>query len=176
MASWSGLLRRPPDDVRAVKLNPGERVLAWASIAADGAADAIRVLATDRCLRVLTDPPQTLTSLFWHDIVHAVWEADASTLIVEASGADGRVSTERFSLDPAGAVPEVVRERVSASIIMVRHVPLDGPRGARLVARRVHGTSDIVWQVHPDAGIQLQHSDYRQTVQRQLAELRRSLG
>lgn len=166
---WPRLLRRPPEDVRATPLPAGERLLAWSSLA----DDVGRVLATDRALRVMSDPPVVL---MWHEIVHAAWESDTSTVVVEASGRDSRVVTHRWALHEPGSVPEVVRERVSASIVIVRHVALSGSRGARIVARRVHGRPDLLWQVHPDAGISLEQRGYREVVQRELVALRSSLG
>ena len=47
-----------------------------------------------------------------------------------------------------------MRERVTASVLLVRHVPITGKRGVRVVARRApSGRSEVHWVYEYDAGI-----------------------
>ena len=49
---------------------------------------------------------------------------------------------------------ELVRERVTASVLLVRHVPVDGRRGVRVIARRAPaGDRGLRWIYEYDAGI-----------------------
>ena len=41
-----------------------------------------------------------------------------------------------FAIDEPGRLLELVRERVTASVVLQRHVPVDGRRGVRVIARR----------------------------------------
>lgn len=48
----------------------------------------------------------------------------------------------------------LIRERVTASVIVSQHVPLDGPRGVRVVARRPPGTAEeLTWSMLFDEGV-----------------------
>ena len=75
-----------------------------------------------------------------------------------------------------GRLPEVVRERVTASIVIQHHVELVGERGARLLARRVPGTTDLRWSVVFDAGLDPADPELRRRADEALAVLRTSLG
>ncbi len=124
---------RPPADV---PLERRERVLA-------GAGDA---WASERAL--LLRGPEGWTRLPWWQVLAAEWDDERGAL---------RVRTERDAYEVAlpepGLLPEAVRERVQASIVLSRHVAVQGRTGARIVARQVPGRSDLVWQVVPDPGL-----------------------
>jgi hypothetical protein len=84
----------------------------------------------------------------WHDVLGATWDAEAEALRLEV--ADGPRRERRvLVLDEPGLLPETVRERVQASIVLTRHVPLVGRRGVRIVARRAAGDDELVWHVVP---------------------------
>ena len=76
----------------------------------------------------------------------------------------------------AGALPSVVKERVNASIVVSRHVELQGERGARLVARRTPGSSELRWSVVFDPGLDPADPDLRASADAALEALRGSLG
>ena len=47
-----------------------------------------------------------------------------------------------------------MRERVTASVLLVRHVPITGKRGVRVVGRRApSGRSEVHWVYEYDVGI-----------------------
>jgi hypothetical protein len=73
-------------------------------------------------------------------------------------------------------VPSVVRERVNASIVVQRHVELRGEVGARIVARRVPGSTELRWTVTFDAGLDPRDPDLRRRADEALDTLRTSLG
>ena len=61
-------------------------------------------------------------------------------------------ATTRLTI-PAGSdieLPIVVRDRVTASIAVNEHVPLQGEHGVRVVARRRAGESSLRWGYRTD--------------------------
>ena len=49
---------------------------------------------------------------------------------------------------------QLVRERGTASVLISRHVPIEGRRGVRVIGRRApSGRSDVQWAFEYDAGI-----------------------
>ena len=82
----------------------------------------------------------------------------------------------RVVLDAPGNIPEVVNERVKASVLVQQHVALIGDKGVRLVARRKPGDTAIMWRVTFDAGVDANDPAVRAAADDALAELRASLG
>jgi hypothetical protein len=68
----------------------------------------------------------------WHQIEHGGWNAEAHKL--SWSTYDG--SREFIDLVEPGRMPELFRERVSASIVAERFVPIAGERGVTISGRR----------------------------------------
>jgi hypothetical protein len=144
------LLRRDevPADV-AAGLDADEHVLASAALTGGG-----HLVATSRGLW-LPDGPRRLG---WHLVSKATWGNGAIALVEarEVDGAGGAVLIEdlpvvRLRLDRPGRVPQVVHERVTASIRSRHHRDLPGG-GAWFVQRKVAGRGGVVLQVRPDPG------------------------
>lgn len=157
---------RPPTDVRARV--PGEQVLAWLPSAGSS------LVATHRALLLPegTDPER----LPWDRVLHASW--DARSLRITAQALDGGRPVDLRLPVPAdhGSLPEVVRERVKASIVVQHHVELHGEQGARLVARRTPGDTVLRWSVVFDPGLDPADPALRARADEELARLRASLG
>jgi hypothetical protein len=133
---------RPSIDVAV-----GEKVVAWADTAAGD------VVAGTRDALYLEG-----RRLAWEDVEAADWDRDASLLRVSEVGQWGEPRVEHALALADTAVTDrllqLVRERVTASVVLVRHVPLVGRRGVRVVARRApRGTSPLQWVFEYDAGI-----------------------
>jgi hypothetical protein len=115
--------------------------------------------------------------LSWNAIARAEWDADSSTLVIEpvdgATAEGGRLS---LPLDRPGHLPEVVRERVTDSIVTTRHVAVHGSAGVQVVARRTPGSDEIVWQVVVDAGLDPESPVMQEAVGATIAELSAELG
>jgi hypothetical protein len=75
-----------------------------------------------------------------------------------------------------GTIAGVVRERVNASIVVQDRITLSGRAGARVVARRVPGSTDLRWSVVFDPGLDPGDPALRAAADAALAELRASLG
>jgi hypothetical protein len=65
---------------------------------------------------------------------------------------------------------------VTSSIVVQHHAELVGERGARFVARRVPGSTDLRWSVVFDTGLDPADPELRRRADEILADLRASLG
>jgi hypothetical protein len=155
---------RLPDEARAsLPLEPGERVIAEARTGAN-----TWVAATGTALV----RPEGRTA--WADVAHAQWYADEDVLAVDP--VPGAGPAVRLHLVDPGRLPETVRERVVASIVLSRRVALPGGGGVRLVARRGGGSDEVVWQRVPDEGTDLADPAVRAVVDAALDRMRGELG
>lgn len=156
---------RPPADVRARA--EGEQVLAWLPTL----GSSLVATRTELVLPEGTDPQRVP----WDRVVHASWEATA--LRLTAQRPDGGRAELRIPVpDDHGSLPEVVQERVKASIVVQHHVELRGEQGARLVARRTPGSTELRWSVVFDPGLDPSDPVLRARADEELARLRSSLG
>lgn len=113
----------------------------------------------------------------WAAVAHAGWSDEAATLSVQQMPpADGAPETHRLVFDEPGRVPEVVRERVTSSIVASRHIPVQGRAGVRVVARRATGEDGLVWQVVVDRGLDPADPRVQAVGETGIADLRRELG
>lgn len=108
----------------------------------------------------------------WSQIAHAQWYDEESLLALDPVPGLGR--PVRLRLGDPGRLPEAVRERVMASIVLARRIAVPGGM-ARVVARREEG-SGLVWQVLPEGGADLAAPEARKAVDQALARLSRELG
>ncbi len=160
-----GLLRRTPAEVRDV-VPAGERVLAWARVTPGGIA-----VATDAALYL---PIGDTVRLAWDLIAKATF-SEAAVLVVEGRpDPQARDRAWRVVLTEPGALPTVVYERVTSSVVVSERVDLRGELGARIVARRVG--EGLRWTVTFDAGLDPRDPQLRAEVDEALAELRATLG
>jgi hypothetical protein len=143
-----------------VTLDPGERVLVHART-----EDGGFVVVTDRALRL-----PGAEALPWHRIDRAQW--DQQGLSVTAT--DG--TAHRVLVPEPGRVPEAVRERVTSSILVNRHVRLSAAGGVRLVARRLPGRSEAGWDLVFDPGLNPSDPGLRAAAEQALEDLRRTMG
>jgi hypothetical protein len=150
------MIRRVPAEVK--QRAAGEKPLAWAPVAGDW------IVATrDRLFLPLAEP------LAWDEVIRAAWDAPVMQLQLPQG-------PYRLVLENPGAIPEVVNERVKASVVIQHHVPLQGDLGVRIVARRRPGASEVTWRVSFDAGLDPRDPGLRAAADAALAELRATLG
>lgn len=125
-------------------LKPGERVLATGS-GPDGTASATT--------HGLSSPDGVVE---WHQVESATWDSDNDVLtIIEVADRPSNKRRHRVTLDKPGRLVDVVREQVTASVLVSRHVPVEhSGRGVRVTGRR--GPSDeITWSAQVDSGIDM---------------------
>ncbi len=128
----------------AIAVGPGERLLAWATT-----TDAAPVGGTRDALYLGAE------RIPWESIEAADWDSDTAVLLVSEVGSWGEMRPEhRLMIEEPGRLLELVRERVTASVVLQRHVAIEGRRGVRVIARRAPGTaSGISWIYEYDEGI-----------------------
>ncbi len=91
----------------------------------------------------------------WERIETADWDREAERLTVVEVGEFGRVRpTYTFELDHPGRLLELIRERVTASVVLQRRVAVSGKTGLSVVARRPPNRGgEITWAFELDPGI-----------------------
>ena len=158
-------LRRVPHP--EVEVGAGERVLAWTR-AGDGV-----VLAGTRDAVYLDG-----TRLPWERVEAADWDRDSEVFRLSEVGAWGEQRREHtFTVGEPGRFLELVRERVTASVVLQRHVPVRGAAGLRVIARRAPvGTRPLAWYVDYDEGVDPADPDVRSLSQAALAAARGEVG
>ncbi len=142
----------------AGRLDPDEHVLASAAVSASAGGGPLVVSSWGVWL-------PGGRRIGWHLVSKAIWDGGALT-VVEAeerqAGADGGEADAgavlladraplRLPLAEPGRVPQVVQERVTASIRSRHHRELPGG-GAWFVRRKVPGRDGVLLQVRPDPG------------------------
>lgn len=154
--------RRPPEPVIATVAAAGggsdERIRGWAQ------TDGGQVVVTDRGLYA-----PGVGRVEWLEVFRASWKTPTLEVLV-----GGRA--HHFDLPEPGAVPAVVHERVTATVVSQTHVQLSPAGGARLVARRIPGDGQIVWRVVFDAGLDPADPGLRAAADEALAHVRAATG
>ncbi len=155
-------LRRRPE----LEVGPGERLLAWTTT-----ADSIVIGGTRDALYL----PERLP---WEQVEAADWDSETSTFRVREVGSWGRPRMEHeFTLEEPGRLLQLVRERVTASVVLQRHVPIRGKRGVRVIARRAPGRHDeLSWVYEFDEGVDPDDPEVRRLAAEALVSAREELG
>lgn len=146
-------------------LEPAERVLAWAAL-----DEGDVVVATDRAL--LHPHGGAFERVPWWQVTAVTWTADERLLVVD-TGTGSEARSIRLAVAVDSLLPETVRERVQSSIILSQRVTLAPGVGARVVARRVAGRDEPLWQLVLDHGLDPDDPRIRVLAERTLAEIRR---
>ena len=151
----------------SVAVAPGEKLLAWAT------AESGEVVAGTRDAIYLGD-----TRLPWEEVEAADWDRDTSLLRLSEVGEWGAQRVEHdVKIDEPGRLLELVRERVTASVILQRHVTLEHRRGLRVIARRApRGDRPIAWFFEYDEGIDPDDPEVRELARAALASARDEVG
>ena len=106
----------------------------------------------------------------WHEIERGGWNADTSRLRwTRYTGVRDLVE-----LTEPGRLPELFRERVAASIVLEKVVPVHGGRGVTITGRRDLGNpeSAIVWHTRLGTGLSWDGEGVESIVDQALAEVR----
>jgi hypothetical protein len=163
---FPGLPGRRPD----VPVAPGERLLAWASTPDGGSVGGTRA--------ALYLPDRDPSRLPWEEVATAEWDTDEEVLRVVEVGRFGEPQPEHWlRLDQPTRLLSLVRERVTASIVLQRHVPVRDRLGVRVLGRRSPGThGPIAWFVEYDEGLDPAAPDVQGVVDDALAAARADVG
>ena len=165
----------PEEAARAVTLAPGERILAAAQT-----PDGAWVVGTDRRLHLPSGAGASGEGhvvVAWDHIDAATWHKDDSRLVVVTLPIGGQQPARyEVVLPQPGHLPELVRERVTSTILVSQHVPLVGRSGARIFGRRAPGSAEIVWTVVYDKGVDGNDPAIDDRLQDEFERLRADLG
>ncbi len=162
--------RAPELIVQAAGLRRGEKVLAFAQ-------DGTRWLLGTRLAFLVVEPGAETVRLGWETVQAADWDQEASTLTVSEVG---RYGAERasfvFSLDNPALLLQLVRERVTASVVLQRGYLMDGKRGFKVIGRRPPAGGPIAWMHEYDAGIDPEAPEVEAAAADALARARADVG
>jgi hypothetical protein len=158
---------RPPIEVAA-----GERLLAWVPVGnsdwVGGTRDALYVPGA---------------RVPWEQVQAADWDRDEGRLVVTEVGTWGQPRPRHALTIPESATKDadrllqLVRERVTASVLLSRHVRVSGRRGVRVVARRApSGRSEVQWFYEYDEGIDPDDPVARAAAETALARAKDDVG
>lgn len=158
--------RREPAPEVAVAA--GERVLAWTTTT-DGEA-----LAGTRDAAYLPGGVR----LPWEQVESADWDVEAERLVVVEVGTWGQErAVHELAVTEPRTLLELVRERVTASIVIQRHVVVRGKAGVRVIGRRPpSGRHAIGWLLEYDTGVEPDDPQVAAVVAEALAEARAEVG
>jgi hypothetical protein len=82
-----------------------------------------------------------------------------------------------FTLPDPGPLLPMVRERVTASVLLQRRVEVSGRRGLTIVARRApRGTGEVVWAYELDPGLEPDDSAVRRAAEEALRDAMAEIG
>jgi hypothetical protein len=138
----------PPEVVATAGLGSGERVLAAIST-----QDGIWLLGTRDAFTVVRQGERR--RIPWELIHRADWDRDEERFLVSEVGEFGRPRAEHsFAVPEPGLLLELVRERVTASVVLSRRVRVRGGTGLLVVGRKApSGGGDITWTYEFDPGV-----------------------
>ena len=114
----------------------------------------------------------------WEQVEAADWDRDTDTFRLSEVGSWGEQRPVHTAVlaDP-GRLLERVGERVSASVVLQRHVPVAGRRGLRVIARRApSGSGGVQWVYEYDEGLDPDDPLVRDIARTTLEAMRREVG
>ncbi len=114
----------------------------------------------------------------WEQVEAAEWDRDTSVLRITEVASWGRPRPEHaVSIDEPGRLLELVRERVTASVVVQRHVAIRGRRGVRVIARRAPGRpTELTWVYQFDEGIDPDDTTVRAAAAAAMVAAREEVG
>ncbi|MGI8577632.1 MAG: hypothetical protein ACR2KG_06875 [Nocardioidaceae bacterium] len=165
-----GRLSLPSVVAAQLVLEPGERPLAWAS-----GAHGEWYVGTDRAIHLPAG--SGYRSLRWERIARADWRSDADELAIVEVAEWGRCEprTQLWVADP-GRLLELLRERVTKSVVCTVFASVQGRRGLSVVGRRSPiGNRPVVWCYVLSEGLDPSDPLVVETAERTLAQARAEL-
>ncbi|MGH3096834.1 MAG: hypothetical protein ACRDMV_12650 [Streptosporangiales bacterium] len=127
------------------------------------------LVATDQALHVPAG--EGYERIGWERVEQAEWSESELHLRVL-----GERRARTYAVDQPGLLPEVVQERVTASIVVNERVWLDGQRGVRIVARRRPDAEELSWSLVFDRGLDPADPNVRRAAEDVLATIRDQTG
>jgi len=154
-----------------LELGERERPLACATDGAQiwyvGTALALHICDASGCRRIA-----------WEAVEHADWDRDTEQLeVVELAEFGERKPTHRAALQSPERLLQLIRERITASVVVSRFVPVQGKLGITVVARRrPHSDDPLAWSVVVDRRLDETSPPVVAAAELGLAEARAEVG
>ena len=148
-------------------------------LAAVQLTDGHWVAGTRSAVYLPTDAPDGLRRVGWEKIERAGWDSEASILsIFETTDFGTPLRATELKVDDPGRFGQLLRERVDASIVVQRHVPLAGKRGVRIIGRRNPSTTDaaVTWNFVLDKGLEPDQPGVLDAAEAALKQVRDEFG
>ena len=164
--------RVPADVLARADLPRGEKVLAH-TVAKDGTW----LLGTRLHLVVVGDEGAAAIQIAWESVEDAAWEQEASTLRVTEIGQYGEPKpTHSFTVSDPALLLQLVRERVTASVVLQRWVPVIGKKGLTVIGRRSPVGGPVAWMHAYDAGVDPSDPKVAAVAEQALAQAQAEVG
>ena len=165
-------MRLRPRRHSPIAVGPGERVLA------DAVAEGAHLGGTRDAFYADVGGAEAPLRVGWEAVQAADWDADTSTLTVTEVGVWGQPRPRHvFVVREPGRLLELVRERVTASVLLQRDVPVAGRRGVRVIGRRApRGNQAVRWLVEYDEGVDPEDPSVVDAVAEALAAAQAEVG
>ena len=173
MAHFKRKTSRPklaPAIVAVLELAKGERVLAFAVDDNTGGY----VVATNFALAVVTPDPGRVARHRWLSVDAGSWEPETATLTV--TWADGGRPGQWSFRDQPTLLPETLRERVQASVVLATRLTLGDRRTGRVAIRQDFATRELIAQTILGRYARAEDPEIQAHVQAALAHLRDQVG
>lgn len=172
--SWPRRGGRLPSAVKqALGLGSGERVLSFAAEQAGGQPTGTTVVATTHGLYAVDAAGTRVVARPWHEVDAGSWSAELQQLTV--TWVD-RSRPAQWVLGDTSLLPETLRERVQASVVLAQKVELGPRRTARAVIRQDLATGGLVEQVVLGKGVREDDPEVSLATGEALAYLREQVG
>ena len=172
----------PAEVVSRAHLPRGEKVLASA-LTSDGTwllGTRTRLLVVPPVeARTVVEPVETTTTrhIPWEQVEDAAWDQDARQLRVDEIGEYGAPRpSHTFAMDDPALLLQLVRERVTASVVLQRRVPVRGGLGVTVIGRRSPVGGPIAWMHAYDAGLDPADPEVAAAADAALADARAEVG
>ncbi|NNM44568.1 hypothetical protein [Knoellia koreensis] len=159
-----------PDAARsAAGLAKGEKVLAWATEEPTG----VVVIATRYGLYAVSPAGERLLGKPWHEVDAGSWNPETGQLTV--TWVD-RSRPSQWALGETSLLPETLRERVQASVVLAQQVDLGPRRRGRAVIRQDLATGDLLEQQLRGRGARPDDAELTRALGDAAAYLREQVG
>jgi hypothetical protein len=141
------------------------------------ARDGTWVLGTRRRL-VLVPPGETdVRAIPWEEVEDAAWDTEASRLRLSEVGEFGQVRPAySFEMEEPARLLQLVRERVTASILLQRRVRVRDRRAITVIGRRSPEGGEVRWMHAYDPGLDPDDPEVRSAADAALAAAMAEVG
>jgi hypothetical protein len=160
----------PPEVLQALQLPRGERVLTFG--VDDNTGD--HVVATNHSLAAVAANGTVRLRRPWHLVDAGVWSHDAWTLTV--SWVDGSRPAQWSFKEQEIRLPETLRERVQASVVLTAELSFPGQGKGRVAIRHDQASGELLSQTLLGRGVHGDDPAVKAQVRAVLNDLRDEVG